>query len=378
MIARLTPTVLLIAAVAFGCNSTSPPSAQPVLTGTPSVSPSGAPETSDQPVVTIARMPACGLVLAAEVIAAVGIPIEEAEEVPGATDPSSWLSDCIYWRQESREQAPLKVTLAAGPAYLDVFAALRGADGVTAAEGLGDESFVRMVTVPGLDQPLGSLYVRLGNSLLVLAFGIVGVGADGGLQLAGDSAAQSAMLTDLAGFAIARLIGQPVASPRETPGGAPLPVNEAALAHPCGLVSDAEVGAIVGVQIENHEELSARADKTGATCDYRMELIGNPLTVRLGQGETAVQNFNADIRGIEGWAPVPGLGDEAFTQPDPYYGDESFVVVAIRKGNVVLELHIGPIGEDDSGSEVPPGTPEQQMEMIRKLAELLLPRIIGG
>lgn len=525
MTPRTAVTLALIGVLVLGGCDAKP-------TGSPTASaaaPSALALASDLPARTsapIAKTPACSLIFKAEVALAVGVDIDDAQELPTSSQDDGWLTDCVYWRQTSHEQAPMELTLGAGKTYRDFFDDLHGQDGVVAVAGLGDEAMLRLATIPGLDQPVGSLFVRLGDALLGLTLGIVGIGDAGALQLAGDGPKQAAILSDLARLAIGRLTGPPEVSSKTcdligateassllgvtigsaedvdehdrwgpscryldpagpnpsskwidfwvavrsagalrplfdtcrptgeivpgvgddgffvthqgppdcqvkigfffdalplmvrtgdavialgdggehplegpdvrgrkiafarailaklgaAPGATPAPISGDALVHPCALVSDVEVGSILGTKIDEHFEDSANAQGTGASCIWSIN-IGSlqPLTLRLGKGTDALNRFNANVKRNDNYQPIAGLGDEAFTQQGVNETDQPLVQVVIRKGDVVLELILGPIRQSaDYLSYIAPGTPAQQTEMIRTLAAEVLPKIFGG
>jgi len=519
---RRSIAIVLAGLLALGACDAKP---QPSPSGSGIAAPSGLGVASPEPS-PIAKTPACELIFKAEVATAIGVPIEDTEELVTSSEGDGWLVDCIYWRQPSHDQAPMELTLGSGRTYLDFFDSLKGEDHVEAEPGLGDEAVLRLATIPGLDRPVGSLFVRIGDAVLGLTLGIVGLADDGAMQLAGDGPKQTVILSDLATIAIRRLTGPPevssktcqlidaaaattllgvtIASAEDVdehdvwgpscryldpagpnandrwidfwlavgssqplrsafdacrptgeivpglgddayfatfagppdckvkigfyfdalplmvrtgdtvvalgdggehslagpdrrerilafaravlaklgagPGATPPPVQGDALVHPCNLVSDADVGSILGTKIDAHFEDSANSTGTGASCIWSIN-IGSlqPLTLRLGRGTAALNAFNSNIKRNSNYQPIDGLGDEAFTEQDVNETDQPLVQVAIRKGDVVLELILGPVRQSaDFLSYVAPGTPAQQTEMIRKLAGLILPRIFGG
>jgi hypothetical protein len=514
----------LLVGVALGCDAKPPSSIPP--SGGPG--PSAIAIASSEPGRTAApieKTPACELIFKAEVAAAVGVEIDDAQEIPTSSEDGGWLADCIYWRQSFHDQAPMELTLGSGKRYVDFFESLKALDGVTAADGLGDEGLLRLATVPGLEGPVGALFVRIGGAVLGLSLGIVGLAADGTPELAGDAAKQTQVLTDLARLAIGRLTGPPVVSAKicellsateagalvgatfteavdaddhdiwgpscrylpgtapnqlekfidlwvavssaptarphfdacrsagaaapglgdeafyasyqqaecqvkigfffsaspllvrsgdtvialgyrsggqldsgkfraafpavarailtklgASPGATTPPVRADVLANPCLLATDAEVTAIMGATITAHYEFPADASGNRASCGYSVGLSGiDTVGLKLGQGEAALGSFNSEYRRTDYWHALEGFGDEAYTQQEKNETDQPLVAVALRKGDVVLVLRLGPVRESaDFLSYVAPGTPDQQLAMIRKLVDLMLPRLFAG
>ena len=510
---RRTRIAALLVTLLVGCSPTTTPSP-----ATPGPVSSSGPVPSTAATLTIARTSACSLIFKAEAADAIGVEIADTLEVSAANDETGWLSDCAYRRQIYADQTPMELTLAAGDRYVALYDDLKGQDGVSSAAGLGDEALLRMTTVPGLPGPVGSISVRIGNAVLGVALGIVGLAENGDIELAGDASTQERVLRDLATLALTRLTGPPEVSAKTcellsapdlsalvglsiaaaidadehdvwgpacrymdatgpnanekwidfwiavsstaaarahaddcrasgtiVPGlgddaffgcdvkigfsfsadplivrtgdrviavgnsdihgingpdtrdkviavarallaklggtsATPPPVQGNFLAQPCALLTDAEVGSIVGAKITEHFENSADAGRTHAICQFTTGISGvDPLLVTLGQGDVALGTFNGDVKRNPNWQPLAGLGDEAFTQQTTNETDQPLVAVTIRKGDLVLELRLGPIRQSaDFLSYVAPGTPDQQITMLRQLVGLILPRILGS
>lgn len=519
---------LLAAVILAACDSRTP-SPHPGTAAPASsdlTSPSGAlPATSTPPVTTIEQTPACNLLFEAEVADTIGTRIGDAQELPATDEGTDWLRDCIYWHHPAHdESAPFELEVGSGARYVAVFDDISGLDGVSPVAGFGDHAFIRMATIPSLDGPVGSLYIRSGQVVLQLTLGIVGLRDDDGTPLvAGDEAAQTRILTTLAGLAWRRLTGPPEVSAKTCellsvgdagalvgmtfaqavdidphdiwgpscryldatgpnanerwidlwvgvsktaaagahfdacraegaivpglgdvafmakPGNAkcevkigfnfqssplvvktgdtviavgdggrgsfggpdradklvavarallaklggvsvtPPPVNADALVHPCALLTASEVGGIVGATITEPAEWSADASGNHAQCYYGTSSSSiTPLTVTLGKGTPALNDFTANVQRDPTFTPVAGLGDEAFQRGTVNETDQPLLAVVVRSGDLVVTLQFGPVRPSaDFLSYVAPGTPEQQLEMARQLLGLLMPRVAG-
>jgi hypothetical protein len=378
---RRAAVVALAAVLAVGACSPAPSPSSPRETIAIRPSGSGGPVPSGAFVPpVVAQMPPCQLVTRDEAATALGVEIMGLEPIEDAVaDRSSWLGECLFFTDE--EFVPLTLGLGIGPTYLDRFNTLRSAPDVRPTSGLGDEGFVRMSTIAGLDGPVGAQYVRTRDAVIAVSLGIVGVRGDGGLELVGDAAAQERVLGMLGATALARLTGtepDPIATPTPAPFGSvtPLPIDPAALEHPCSLLSDAEVGTITAMDIAEHLEWSEDSSGQDARCRYLAESGWAPLQVRIAHGPDAVTEF----RGLlgPGAREVSGVGDRALRQEvaEPYA--EPTVTLHVLKGDALVELELGLIGEDPNFGGLALGTVEEQERMARQLAELLLTRLNGG
>jgi hypothetical protein len=326
---------MLALGLVVACAST-PPVPQPTGTGSaPSApAPTGqspgppSPAGSDASVTTIAQMPACQLIFKTEAAAAIGVPIEQSQEEGGESDPEGWRSECVYYRQPSFDQAPLDVTIASGARYRAVFDDLKTEPGSTVRSGLGDEAFLRMSTIAGLDEPVGALFIRLGNALIGLSLGIVDLTDDGGMTLAGDAAAQAQMLDSLAALAVSRLASPPTPAPKT-----------------CPLVAVADVVGLSGVSVASAEDIDEH-DVWGPACQYKTADDVMQLDITVNHGPTAQANFEACKVGANA---VVGAGDEAFRTVRPCtiniggrFISEPFIV---RAGDTYIAVAINEIGE---------------------------------
>ena len=145
----------------------------------------------------INKTPACELVFKAEAGDAIGTTLEATQAQDSTGDNGDgWLSECTYWRHVYFDQAPLAITLADGPTYVAQFDDLRDQPDTTSVDGLGDEGFMRISSIYGLDQPVGSYFVRLGDAVLGVALGIVDISDEGVPVLTGDATRQEQILTE--------------------------------------------------------------------------------------------------------------------------------------------------------------------------------------
>jgi hypothetical protein len=297
MIGRSTVALVVVAALSLGCTTNSPlPQITPVGgTASPSGTlPAGStsqPVDSSSPSAPIAQMPACGLLFKTEVAAAVGVSVEHSQEMSANSDVLGWLSDCVFYRHAYFDQAPLDLTLAAGDRYVELFNELRTAPETSSRSGPGDEAFVRMSNIAGLDGPLGAMFVRIGSTVIGLSLGITDVTADGGLVLAGDSARQEQILADLAGLAIQRLTQPPVESTKT-----------------CALLSIEDVAGLTGftepeaIDVDEH-------DIWGPACQFKGSGVFTDLIVAVNTQPAASEHFATCQAAGE---TVFGTGDEAF------------------------------------------------------------------
>lgn len=328
MIGRLTVALAAFAALGLGCTTNPPPQITP---GGATASPSGTlpagsssqPGTSVSPSDPIAEMPACELLFKSEVAAAVGVSVEHSQEMSASSDDLGWLSDCVFYRHPYFDQAPLDLTLAAGDRYVVLFNELRTAPETSSRPGLGDEAFVRMSTIAGLDGPLGAMFVRIGSTVIGLSLGITDVTADGGLVLAGDSARQEQILADLAGLAIQRLTQPPVES-----------------AKTCALLSVEDVAGLTGVTEPEAIDVDEH-DIWGPACQFKGSGVFTDLIVAVNTQPAASENFATCQAAGES---VFGLGDEAFLDRGQcVMRVGSFFIsspLMIRSGNTVIAIAI--------------------------------------
>jgi hypothetical protein len=453
------------------------------------------------------------LLFRSEVAAAMGGDIEFDQDLGTARDEAGWLSECIYWRHQFLDVAPLDVTVASGPAYSATFEDLRGATDTSPVAGVGDEAFVYLRQVWGLDGPVAALVARTGGAVILLSLGIADQTVDGALVLAGDTPSQQQILVNLATTAIGRLTGPPEpaaqvckllpladaaallgktltqakdvdehdqwdpschyegsdsygsgnfielfvsveqsgtgqsnfdackSSGEAVPGlgdeaifarsgctirvglidsfGTPLLVHggdtvivvgmrdsgaratmqEVArrllaalgiasgptpaptafdiLSHPCALVTAEQVSSIMREVITETTERGVTVNGPGGGCQYSTT-AGNlypPLTVGITVGDADERWPTVGSLGKEDQVPLPGLGDEAFSEtfpPDPPF--DSTVRIYIRRGETILQLFSDAVPASD-GRWLAAGTPEEQLQMLIKLAELILPQV---
>lgn len=328
MIGRLTVALAAFAVLSLGCTTSPPPQITPGgATATPSGTlPAGSssqPGNSSSPSAPIAPLPACGLIFKSEVAAAIGVSIEHSQEMSASSDATGWLSDCVYYRHAHFDQAPLDLTLAAGDPYVVLFDELRSAPETSSRSGLGDEAFVRMSTIAGLDGPLGAMFVRIGSTVIGLSLGITDLTDDGGLVLAGDSARQEQILADLARLAIQRLTQPPVEA-----------------AKTCALLTIADIAGLTGVTEPEATDVDEH-DIWGPACQYKGSGVFIDLNVAVSTQPAATENFATCQAAGE---TVFGLGDEAFLDHGPcVMRVGSFFIsspLMIRSGSTVIAIAI--------------------------------------
>jgi hypothetical protein len=273
-------------------------------------------------VAPIAQQPACPLLDRSEVAAAIGSSIEEAQDLGLNADDTGWITECVYWRHQYHDQAPLDVTLASGPTYLARFDDIRTEPETSPIGDLGDDAVLRLSTVWGLDQPVGALFVRIGDAVIGLSLGIVDITDDGTLIQAGDGPAQKAILLDLARTAIGHLTGPRV----ET-------------AKTCQLLSVEDAASLTGAPLTSTEDVDEH-DEWGPACHYTAGDENVLLFVGVNRQPDAASRFDACS---ESGQPVPGVGEDAFIgQGDcryvkiGFYGIEQPLMT--RSGDLVLTV----------------------------------------
>lgn len=153
------------------------------------------------------------------------------------------------------------------------------------------------------------------------------------------------------------------------PGITPAPTAYDVLAHACSLVSQDQVGSIIGEPITNTEERSG-------VCEFHSGADGlyTPLFLGISVGADAVSQFpnykNPDT------VPLAGVGDEAYSETFP--GDDSYaatVRIYVLSGQTVLLLFMDASKQAADGAYLAPGTPPEQIQMLTQLAQLILPQL---
>ena len=522
MTGRLALAIATLALLAAACDTTPHGSIGPGPGGTATVSgPSATPIGSDEPVASVApvaiqKIPGCQLVFAAEAATAIGVPISEAQEQTVSQADGGWVVDCVYWGTIGyHDQAPMELTVATGSAAIEQFDALKGENGVTSRAGLGDEALLRTTTFAGLDGPIVSLFVRVGDAVLGVSLGIAGLTDDGVLTLAGDAAAQERIVDSVAAMALGRLTSAPVQGARTcdllsladastiarvsldsaadgdmhdvwgptctytaashpdlfvsvngtaaakaqfsscssggdvvpglgdaaaygppgrmdcttdldgvfftdpllvragdvivtiaarpdgvtdtpqfqwhdraealarhvlaklgvAPGPTSAPFAASSMEHPCALVSDVELAAIVGHSPASDTERAADQTGADARCIYWLETsVSTTLYLNLSHNAEALQAF-ADLKSDSRYTPAAGVGDEAFTLEIDGAADRPLLEMDLRQGGSVLQLSLGGIGTTSDGRLIAPGDLAAEMAMLRQLATLVLQRL---
>ena len=303
------------------------------------------PASDPVPVSTVPRKPACDLVPREEAATALGVSIDASDASEPADDGVSWLSECVYWRED--ELAPLRVTLGIGPAYVARFEQLRTDPAARPRSGFGDEAVLRMSEITGLDGPVGAMFILTGDAVIGLELGIAEALDDGGLVLVGDGPTQERILRGLGATAFRRLTGS---GPEPSVGATPSiqPVAAAALTHPCGLLSDNEVAGAMGVVIAEHLEWSEVPSGQDAMCRYLTADGFGPLIIRVAHGPDGLGEFSGFFN--HGYPAVPGVGDRALRMESEGVAELPLVTVLVQKGDAVVELALGPVAETTDGT----------------------------
>jgi hypothetical protein len=288
---------------------------------------------------------------------AAGVALTAAEDVD---DHDVWGPSCQYKSADDIVQLDLSVnTGSAAQANFEACAV-----GGEIALGVGDEAVRSRTVCPikiGFRFYGDPLLVRSGDTIVEVAVNATG---ELGYNTTPDFAVKVARLT------LERL--------GLDPGATPAPVAVAAVTHPCGLVSDGEVASIVGVTIDTHFERGEAENAGQALCIWTVPNSSiQPLTLTLVHGPEEVREFgNKILYSPEQYTSVPGIGDAAVSEQGQSDTDQPLVTLYVRSGDAVLTLHLGPVRQsDDFLTYVAPGTPAEQLEMLRQLAELILPQL---
>jgi hypothetical protein len=305
---------------------------------------------------------ACELLDPAEVADAMGTSIDANEDVFGTVvqDRTGWLSECIYLRLSDTFVTSLDVTVAGGPGYEPVFEDLRTGPYASPIEDLGDDAVLRLTPVWGLDQPVGSLFVRVGDTYLGLSLGIVDMTRSGALVQAGDGEAQAAILLTLARIALGRLGGGSGPEPEPSPS----PVTP----RICEMLSLEDAASVIGEPLAAAEQLEEN-DEWGPACHYRTDDGRVLLFLGVWTGPEAVSRFDA----CDG-EPVLGVGESAIIGTGPgcgavyvgsYFIEQPLVT---RSGDTVVA--VGAVTEETGGVNRI-GSREAQVAIARQLLEHL-------
>ena len=194
---------------------------------------------------------ACELLDADATSEVLELPVFRGEDLSGViVDDDGWLSQCAFFGGLETFLPVLDVTLASGPAYADLFGDLRLEPESETIADLGDEAVLRLIDVWGLDEPVGSLHVRVGETVIGLQLGIVGVGTGGALAQPGDGTRQAEILMDLARMASANM------------DPASVPITQV-----CQALSVADAAAVVGMPLVTALDV-AENDDWGPACHY--------------------------------------------------------------------------------------------------------------
>lgn len=161
------------------------------------------------------------------------------------------------------------------------------------------------------------------------------------------------------------------------PGPTSPPLAVSSLEHPCALAADGEVGAIIGTTPAGHTEWAADTTGANATCLYWMNVSVTTMSLYLSHGSEALQTFAA-LKNDSRYVAATGVGDEAFTLEIDGAADRPLLEMDIRQGSSVLTLSIGGIGQTPDRTLIAPGDLPAEMAMLRKLADLILPRLASS
>ena len=208
----------------------------------------------------------CKLMSLDEAVAMVGLPLSSAVDVD---NHDAWGPACRYNGADGNAELLVAVNsqAAAVPHY--------------------DECKANFETIIGVGQealysvscPIQVEFQSISNPLLVRSGATVVAVGEGG-QLETEQA--RALEVDVARLVLQRL--------GLDPGSTPGPVASSVLVHPCALVSNAEVAAAVGVEIDNQSESSA-GENVNAMCTYRTADENEPLRMDVGTGQYALHAF---------------------------------------------------------------------------------------
>ena len=307
----------------------------------------------DEPLVESAKL--CDLLSAADASSLAGESLASSEEIDQGADPGP---GCLYRSGDNSFQLFIGVDRRPEATSRYESCQTTGAPvpgtGVDAFVGQGDCGLIQL----GFYVFQGPLFSRSGDAIVT-----VGLFSERG----------SRSLDSLIG--IARSVYERLGLDAGPPP--PPPVAEQALAHPCDLISLDEVSAIVGEPITSTLEQPASSGYPLAECDY---LAGDgrfvPLVLWLSAGEYALQAWSTYRSDGSGKVPVEGIGDDALSQ-DLGYADLPLVRLWVLSGDAVLQLDMGTVGVSADGSTdiVLGGTADEQLAMLRQLAQIILPRL---
>lgn len=313
---------------------------------------------ADGPAEPPAPMSACELFEPDEVAEVIGSLVVGAEDITGvAQDDKGWISICHFWGDPEVFLPVVAVTLASGPGYREMFDDLRVELDALPVAGIGDDAVLGMPAVWGLDQPVGSLHVRVGDTVLGVSLGIVDITHDGGLVQIGDRERQTAILMELAATGLGRMGGS-VEPPVELP-----PI--------CDLLSLEDAGQMVGAALVASEVI-AENDDWGPACHYRDADDEVLLFVGLSTGSEALTRFESCEASGQ---PQPGVGEAAVVSMDDDRCPSVFVGSYFIEGQLVVRsedtvLIVAAVTED-FGSVNKEGSPEAQAAIARRLLEEL-------
>jgi hypothetical protein len=294
----------------------------------------------------------CALIGLDQAAGIVGLPLSAAEDLD---NHDAWGPSCQYKGSDGTPE--LFVSVNSRPTGQQNFETCK-ANGETVL-GVGEDAFYDISACP-----IQVAYQYIGNPLMARSGDtVIAVGEAGKLE----SQKSREVIK-----AVARLVLEKLGF---DPGTTPRPIAADALVHPCSLVSEAEVSSAVGVAIASHTEWSAQ-EGVEALCYYLTADNAQPLHLRLGTGQSVVREFSDYTRYGAGYTPVDGVGDEALQFQSAGEADQPLVSLYVRSGETVLELYLGGNGESaDTFKLIAPGTPAEQLEILRGLAQLILPRL---
>lgn len=310
--------------------------------------------------------PLCDLLSVDEAAALVGRDLVSAALVARNDD---WGPACHY--RDAAEDARLIVGVTSGPDAVARFetCAVDGRPqpgvGEAAIIGLGIRCGAVFAGTFFIEEPL---LVRAGETILVVA------------AVTQDQPTVNQLGSPEAQVVVARRILEGLGL---DPGAAPatsVPIDPGLLTEPCRLLSTDEVADILGVAITAATDQPGDATSPIAGCQYdAANGMVLPLTITLILGDAGRDEWAYQADRSSGAQPVDGLGDGAvWAAVDNGSGlDQPLVSVWVRTGDAVIRLGAGPTLDPTDFTLRALGTPEEQLALLRSLAELLLPRLVG-
>jgi hypothetical protein len=156
-------------------------------------------------------------------------------------------------------------------------------------------------------------------------------------------------------------------------GAVPQATPEPVAVGGCSLLSEQEVADVMGVEVTS-------ANENGEYCEYSRltaQTQSTPLALTFIRSPTEAESYQARKSsapgGYEGYAEVPGLGDDAFKFDYPASSGNT-VILVVLKGDASLELDSGEIFDGSPPQGHLLGTTDEQLDMLVQLASTALGR----